>query len=137
MRPWLVFGTTEAAVIVVAQTSVIPDNLLLLLTNLPIVALVVWLQLQNQKWLEHMLSIQRESLKSIYENQNQFLDMLLNQMESKQDGMIKQLGDLTNSIEILRGTVSEVSEKSRIDMIKKNDKLSADVDFSLFLFIWV
>jgi hypothetical protein len=110
MRPWLVFGTTEVAVIVAAQTSVIPDNLLLLLTNLPIVALVVWLQLQNQKWLEHMLSIQRESLKSIYEGQNQFLDMLLNQMESKQDRMIKQLEDLTNSIEILRGTISEVAK---------------------------
>jgi hypothetical protein len=110
MRPWLVFGVTETAVIIAAQTSVIPDNLLLLLTNLPIVALVVWLQLQNQKWLEHMLSIQRESLKSIYEGQNQFLNTLITQMENKQNEMASQLGSLTNRIEILRGTVSEVAK---------------------------
>jgi hypothetical protein len=95
-------------VIVAAQTSVIPDNLLLLLTNLPIVALVVWLQLQNQKWLEHMLSIQRESLKSIYEGQNQFLNTLIIQMENKQDEMASQLKDLTNNVKMLNATVSEV-----------------------------
>jgi ABC-type transport system involved in cytochrome bd biosynthesis fused ATPase/permease subunit len=110
MKPWLVFGTTEAVIMIAAQTTAIPENLLLLLTNLPVVVLVVWLQLQNQKWLEHMLTIQRESLKSIYEGQNHFLDMLLNQMENKQDAMIKQLQHLTSSVEILRGTVSEIAK---------------------------
>jgi hypothetical protein len=108
MKPWLFLGVSEVLVAVSAQTNILPENLISIFVQLPLVAVIIWLQLQNQKWLEHMLEVQRSSLKSIYEGQNAFLDTLLKQIDDKQNKMVDQIEYLGKMVALLHATVSEV-----------------------------
>jgi hypothetical protein len=85
---------------------------------LPLVAVIIWLQLQNQKWLEHMLEIQRNSIKEIYAGQQSFLNQLLGQIEAKQNKMADRIELLTQEVAMFRATLGEaVNVKDVVDQL--------------------
>jgi hypothetical protein len=110
MKPWIFFGASEAAIAAAAQTELLPANIVSILVQLPLVGIIVWLQLQNQKWLEHMLEIQRQSLKEIYDGQQVFLSALLAQIDIKQNKMADRVELLTQQVAMFAATLSEVTK---------------------------
>jgi hypothetical protein len=118
MKPWLFLGASEGAITLAAQAQLIPENLLSILARLPLVAVIIWLQLQNQKWLERMLKIQRESIKEIYDGQNKFLDNLLRQIEAKQEQMTNNVDNLKDEVAMMRATLGEaINVKDVVDQL--------------------
>ena len=57
-----------------------------------------------------MLEVQRESIVSIYEGQQTFMNALLGQMETKQNKMSDRIELLTQQVAITGATVSELSK---------------------------
>lgn len=111
MKPWLLFGAGELAITGLTQAQILPENLLSILIQLPLVAVIIWLQIQNQKWLEHMLEVQRNSLKEIY-------GMLLAQMEAKQNKMSDRIELLTQQVAMFGATLGEaVNVKDVVDRL--------------------
>ncbi len=110
LKPWLFIGATEILLTALAQFQMIPDNLIGILAQVPLVAVIIWLQLQNQKWLEHMLDVQRESIVSIYEGQKMFVNSLLNRVEEKQNKMSAHIEFLAQQVAITGANVSELSK---------------------------
>lgn len=110
MKPWFFLGISETAIFIATQVEILPDNLVSILVQLPLVAVVVWLQLQNQRWLERMLEVQRVSIKETYASQQIFLDKLLSQMDAKQEKMISQVELLAAQIALCNATVGEVAK---------------------------
>ena len=118
MKPWLFLGISEAALTAAAQAQLIPDNLINIFAQLPLVAVIIWLQLQNQKWLEHMLEVQRTSIKEIYAGQQGFLTALLGQIEAKQNKMADLIELLTKEVAMFRATLGEaVNVKDVVDQL--------------------
>ena len=118
MRPWFFLGVSELVVGVAAQAQAIPENLISIFAQLPLVAVIIWLQLQNQKWLEHMLEMQRNSIKEIYDGQQVFLTALLAQMEAKQNKMSDGIERLTQQVALFGATLEEaVNVKDVIDRL--------------------
>lgn len=110
IKPWLFVGLSEASVVALAQSEMLPNNVINILAQVPLVAVIIWLQLQNQKWLEHMLKVQRESIISIYEGQQKFMNALLSQVEQKQNKMSDHIERLTQQVAITGANVSELSK---------------------------
>ena len=111
-------GVSEAGLAALSQSQVLPDNLVNLFVQLPLVAVIIWLQFQNQKWLEHMLEVQRKSIKEIYAGQEAFLTALLNQIEGKQDKMGDRIELLAHQVAMFRETLSEaVNVKDVVDQL--------------------
>lgn len=110
LKPWLFVGASEVLLTALAQSQMIPDNLIGILAQVPLVAIIIWLQIQNQKWLEHMLEVQRESIVSIYEGQQKFVNALLSQAGQKQDKMSNLLELLTQQVAITGATVGEMAK---------------------------
>lgn len=118
MKPWLFLGVSELAITGLTQAQILPENLLSILIQLPLVAVIIWLQIQNQKWLEHMLEVQRKSLKEIYGQQQETLNMLLAQMESKQNKMSDRIELLTQQVAMFGATLGEaVNIKDVVDRL--------------------
>jgi len=114
LKPFLFVGLGE--VLVSAAAQVLPDNLISILAQIPLVAVIIWLQLQNQKWLEHMLEVQRNSIKEIYDGQKVFLTALLSQMDAKQTKMVDKIELLTQQVALFRETLGEaINIKDVID----------------------
>ncbi len=110
LKPWLLVGAAETLVAALAQSQMLPDNLINILAQVPLVAVIIWLQLQNQKWLEHMLEVQRSSIVSIYEGQQKFMNALLTQLETKQNSMIDRIELLTQQVALTGATVAETTK---------------------------
>jgi hypothetical protein len=118
LRPWLFLGITEGIVTLAAQSQILPENLISILAQLPLVAVIIWLQMQNQKWLERMLEVQRNSLKEIYDGQQAFLSALLGQMETKQNKMTDRVDLLTQQVAMFGATLAEaVNVKDVVDQL--------------------
>lgn len=118
LKPWLFVGLGELVVGTAAQAQIIPDNLINIFAQLPLVAVIIWLQLQNQKWLEHMLEVQRNSIKEIYAGQQTFLTALLSQIEAKQNKMADLIELLTQEVTMFRATLGEaVNVKDVVDQL--------------------
>jgi hypothetical protein len=118
LKPWLFLGVTELTISLAAQAQIIPENLISIFAQLPLVAVIIWLQLQNQKWLEHMLEIQRNSIKEIYAGQQSFLNQLLGQIEAKQNKMADRIELLTQEVAMFRATLGEaVNVKDVVDQL--------------------
>ena len=110
MRTWLLFGASEALLTLAAQTQLLPDNLIGILAQLPLVAVIIWLEMRNKQWLEHMLAVQRQSLKEIYDSRNAFLDTLLKSVDSRQTEMRDQVERMENQMVIFAGMLAEVAK---------------------------
>lgn len=118
MKPWLFVGLGELALGAAAQAPIIPDNFINIFAQLPLVAVIIWLQMQNQKWLERMLEVQRTSIKEIYDGQQVFLTALLAQMEAKQNKMADRIELLTQQVAVFGATLGEaVNVKDVIDRL--------------------
>lgn len=117
LKPWLFVGLGELVVGTAAQAQIIPDNLINIFVQLPLVAVIIWLQLQNQKWLEHMLEVQRNSIKEIYAGQQAFLLALLNQIEAKQNKMSDQITGVEKQLNIFGAMLAEVA--SMDDLVER------------------
>ncbi len=133
MKPWILVGVSEALLGVAVQSQMIPDSMVSIFAQLPLVAVIIWLQLQNQKWLKSMLDTQREALHAIYEantkslndaheSRNKFLNTLLGQIETQQNKMSYQLDELTKQVALFGATLSEVGKVD--DVI---DRLLAEI----------
>lgn len=111
MKALALFFVGRVAVIVIAQAGVVPDNYYLgLLLQLPLVGLVVWLQLQNQKWFERMLGLHDESIQQVYAKNQDFVNTLLNTMEGRQTEMVNAIRLLEKQVDLFRANLSEVTE---------------------------
>lgn len=118
MKQWLLVGLGGLAVGTAAQAQIIPDNFINIFAQLPLVAVIIWLQMQNQKWLERMLEVQRTSIKEIYDGQQVFLTALLSQMEAKQNKMADRIELLTQQVAVFGATLGEaVNVKDVIDRL--------------------
>jgi hypothetical protein len=123
LKPWLFFGITELTIRAAAQAQIIPESIISIFAQLPLVAVIIWLQLQNQKWLEHMLEIQRNSIKEIYAGQQTFLNQLLGQIEAKQNKMADRIELLTQEVAMFRATLGEaVNVKDVVDQLLEKIK---------------
>jgi len=129
-------GAYKLALIGLSQSDVISDDVLHIFEQYPplVVVLVVVYYLQkvqrediqerrkqhkedNQEtraWLEKMLEIQRQSLKGIYESQQQFVSVLLAQIEGKQKNMSDRIELLTQQVALNTSTVNEVAKVDSI-----------------------
>ncbi len=114
----LAFGVGETLIGSLAQVDVMPDSLIGILAQLPLVAVIVWLWLQTDKrqreekekdrvWFEHMLMAQREATKEAYES---LMPTLISQIEEKQNEMIKEVKGLAGQVAINTATVNEVAK---------------------------
>ena len=92
------------------QLDFVPENLVGLLLQLPLVGLIVWLQLQNQKWFERMLSLHDESVKEIYAKNQVLVNDLLGIMQCRQVKMLEAVGLLEKQIDLFRANLSEIVE---------------------------
>ncbi|KKM93536.1 hypothetical protein LCGC14_1207430 [marine sediment metagenome] len=118
LKPWLFVGVSEALIGALAQTQIIPESMISIFAQLPLVAVIIWLQLQNQKWLERMLEVQRNSIKEIYDGQQVFLTALLQQMDVKQTKMADRIELLTQQVALFRETLGEaINIKDVIDRL--------------------
>lgn len=116
MKAFALFFVGRVAVIAASQVGVIPDDYLGLLLQMPLVFLVVWLQLQNQKWFERMLGLHDESIKEVYaknqevyaKNQD-FVNALLGIMERRQTKMADAISLLEKQVGLFRVSLSEVT----------------------------
>jgi hypothetical protein len=123
LKPWLFLGITELTISAAAQAQIIPESLISIFAQLPLVTVIIWLQLQNQKWLEHMLDVQRKSIKEIYAGQQTFLDQLLGQIEAKQTKMADRIELLTQEVAMFRATLGEaVNVKDVVDQLLEKIK---------------
>jgi hypothetical protein len=114
MKYLLFVGLSEAAITAAAQADLLPTNLISILAQLPLVAVIIWLQLQNQKWLEHMLDVQRKSIKEIYRDQQAFLNTLIIQIEEKQNRMTDEIENLARQVSLYGATLSEVANMNEL-----------------------
>ena len=118
LKTWLFVGVSEALIGALALTQIIPESMISIFAQLPLVAVIIWLQLQNQKWLEHMLEIQRNSIKEIYDGQQVFLTALLQQIDAKQSKMADRVELLTQQVALFRETLGEaINIKDVIDRL--------------------
>jgi hypothetical protein len=69
---------------------------------------------ETREWLEKMLTTQRASLKEIYESQQQFITVLLSQIESKQNSMAEIIKRLADQLAVNTATVGEVAKVDSI-----------------------
>jgi hypothetical protein len=126
----------EAALIGLFQADIVSGDVLQILEQYPplVVVLVVVYYLQKaqredirerrrqqvedakeiREWLENMLETQRLSLKETYEGQQQFITVLLSQIESKQNNMADRIELLTQQLAMNTATVSEVAKVDSI-----------------------
>ena len=141
-----VFGAGEIAVSILAQADIVPDNLISIFAQLPLVAVIVWLWLQTDKrqredkekdrlWLEHMLETQRSSIKETYRSRDDLMSALVGQIEKKQSDMMnevkflsQQMADeiklLNQQIAINTATVNEIAKVDSVvsDLIDRLEK---------------
>ena len=110
MKVLAVFLFGRVAVSVAAQSEVIPGDFVGILLQLPLVGVVVWLQMQNQKWFERMLALHDESIKEVYAGQQKFLTSLLNTMEARQSEMVSSIKLLEQQVMLFGANLSEVTE---------------------------
>lgn len=107
------------------QSQIVSDSMLRILEQFPIVVLVIFTSYYTQKqqrednrqtrqWLEHMLEVQRNSLKEIYESQATFLSTLINQIAAKQEKMSEIMELLTQQVALNTSTVSEIAKVDTI-----------------------
>ncbi len=116
MKVFLVFVLARLAFSFLSQVDLLPDNLIGIFVQLPLVGLVVWLQIQNQRWLERMLKSVKgiyeskdEMLKEMHSEQQVFITALLGQMERKQNRMSEQIELLTQQVALYGASLAEVS----------------------------
>lgn len=117
----LTFGAGETLIGILAQADVMPDSLIGIFAQLPLVAVIVWLWLQTDKrqreekekdriWFEHMLGIQRETTKEAYESRDKLMPTLISQIEEKQNEMIKEVKMLSGQVSVNTATVNEIAK---------------------------
>jgi hypothetical protein len=136
LRAVVVLSVSEITLIGLFQSDVVSGDVLQILEQYPplVVVLVVVYYLQKvqrediqerrkqqvedaketREWLEKMLETQRISLKETYEGQQQFVSVLLSQIESKQNNMSDRMELLTQQLAINTATVSEVAKVDSI-----------------------
>ncbi len=116
-KPLLTFGIGETLIGVLAQVDVMPDSLISIFAQLPLVAVIVWLWLQTDKrqreekekdrvWLEHMLALQRNAIKEAYESR----DTLISQIDGEIRGLTQQLSINTATVNEIAKVDSVVSD---------------------------
>ncbi len=117
----LTFGAGETLIGILAQVEVMPDNLIGILAQLPLVAVIVWLWLQTDKrqreekekdrvWFEHMLELQRETTKEAYESRDKLIPTFISQIEGKQNEMIDEVKGLAGQVSMNTATVNEIAK---------------------------
>lgn len=118
-------GVYELAVNGLFQAEMVSESVFKALEQYPpLVAVIVvayyMYKMQRQEnettrqWLEHMLQIERISLKEVYDGQSVFLSTLLAQIEAKQNNMSDRIELLTQQVAVNTSTVSEIA---KVDMI--------------------
>jgi mevalonate kinase len=117
MRAWLLFGVSETVIAFFSQTQIIPDNLLNILIQLPLVAVIIWRDERSKQWLEHMLDVQRVSLKEIYSSRDALLETLLKHIGDEQSKTIDKLDKIENQMRINSGLLAEVAKMD--DLVEK------------------
>lgn len=130
-KPLLTFGIGEILIGVLAQVDTMPDNLISIFAQLPLVAVIVWLWLQTDKrqredkekdrlWLEHMLELQRESIKEAYGSR----DASIGQIGQNQSDMISEIKGLTQQLQINTATVNEIAKVDSVvsDLIDRLER---------------
>lgn len=110
MKTLFLFLVGRLVAIGMVQLDFVPENLVGLLLQLPLVGLIVWLQLQNQKWFERMLSLHDESVKEIYAKNQVLVNDLLGIMQCRQVKMLEAVGLLEKQIDLFRANLSEIVE---------------------------
>ncbi len=121
-------GVYEVAVIglFLSQSQIAPDGAVIrIFEQFPIVGLVIFTlyyvqkqqredNKQTREWLEHMLDLQRSSLKEIYGKQNTFLATVIAQIETKQNDMADKIELLAQQIAVNTSTVNEIAKVDSI-----------------------
>lgn len=115
------------------QAEIIPDGLWIrLFEQFPMVALVLavvyWSQktyredaisrhnqykedvAQTRQWLESMLETQRQTLREVYDGNQQFLNLLIDHIKSEQSNLNVHVKDLANQLAINTSTVKEITQ---------------------------
>jgi hypothetical protein len=119
------FSLTEILLSILAQTDIMSENLFSVFAQLPLVAVIVWLWLQTDKrqreenekfrlWLEHMMDIQRVSIRETYQDSTVLLNTLVAQIETKQRNMSDRIELLTQQLAINTTTINEVAKVDSI-----------------------
>jgi len=116
-----IFGVGEILVSILAQIDAMPDSLISIFAQIPLVAVIVFLWIRTDKnqredkekdrlWLEHMLELQRASIKETYESSQNLEAALIGQIVEKQNDMLAEIKNLTGQIGLNTATVNEVAK---------------------------
>jgi uncharacterized protein YlxW (UPF0749 family) len=92
------------------QGAILPDSLLRIFEDFPLLAIFLYSLYYLLKWMERMLEIQRSTIKEIYDEQQVFLTTLLSQIEQKQNKMADRVELLTQQVAMFGATLSEVTK---------------------------
>jgi len=106
---------------ILAQIDAMPDSLISIFAQIPLVAVIVFLWIRTDKnqredkekdrlWLEHMLELQRASIKETYESSQNLEAALIGQIVEKQNDMLAEIKNLTGQIGLNTATVNEVAK---------------------------
>jgi hypothetical protein len=86
--------------------------------DFPVLGLFLLSLYYLMKWLEKMLEAQRVAFKEIYEGNQKFLAILLEQIERKQDQMDKSVQNMAKEMEMMRATLGEaVNVRDVVDQL--------------------
>ncbi len=115
------FGAGEALVSILTQIGSVPDSLISIFAQIPLVAVIVFLWFHTDKrqredkekdrlWLEHMLEVQRLNIKETYERSQNLETALIGQIVKRQSDMLTEIKDLAGQIRLNTATVNEVAK---------------------------
>ncbi len=100
-------GTSELTIWFLAQADIIPEQLLSIFAQLPLVGLFAWYVLhsnkQNREWLDHLLETQDKR----HQRTIELFEKIFDRMDIRQNEMNQQLA-------INTATASEISKVSEL-----------------------
>ena len=108
--PVTVLGLSELAIWSLSQIDIIPDQLLGIFAQLPVVGLFAWYVLysnkQNREWLDHLLETQDKR----HQRTIELFEKILERTDKRQVEMSQQLSINTSTVNEIAKVDSIVSE---------------------------
>lgn len=108
--PLTILGISELIIYALSQIDIIPDQLLGIFAQLPVVVLFAWYVLhsnkQNREWLDHLLETQDKRHTRTIE----LFEKIFDRMDKRQNEMNQQLAINTSTVNEIAKVDSIVSE---------------------------
>jgi predicted PurR-regulated permease PerM len=121
MRLALTFAISEVALIGLAQSNIIPSDLISIFIQLPLIGLFAWYVLKKDRdtreWIDHLMEEQEKR----YNRTIDLFEKIIDRQDNRQADLITTLALLEKTLTLNTATVSESMRLGElIDELKKN-----------------